>query len=65
MEIDAKISRVKDLISKRENIDAELAVLLGVSAGQRKAQKCTSCGEEGHTARTCTKESKAADTSST
>jgi len=61
MEIDAKISRVKDLIAKREKIDEELALLLGISAGSRKPQKCTSCGEEGHTARTCKRESKEAN----
>jgi len=56
MEIDAKIARVKDVIAKREEIDAELASLFGLTAPQRKLQKCASCGEPGHTARTCRKD---------
>jgi hypothetical protein len=55
MEIDGRISRFKELIAKREHIDAELASLFGITAGPRKLQKCTSCGEAGHTARTCRK----------
>jgi hypothetical protein len=53
MEIDARISRFKDLIAKREAIDSELASLFGITAGPRKLQKCASCGEMGHTARAC------------
>jgi hypothetical protein len=63
MEIDARISRVKDLISKREEIDAELAALFGITAPPRKLQKCTSCGEPGHTARTCRKNTNGANNS--
>jgi hypothetical protein len=55
MEIDVRISRVKELIAKREQIDAELASLLGMTVGSKKPQKCASCGEAGHTARTCRK----------
>jgi hypothetical protein len=55
MEIDARISRVKDLIAKREEIDAELASLFGMTPGPRKLQRCTGCGEVGHTARVCPK----------
>jgi len=61
MEIDARISRVKDLIAKREEIDVELASLFGITIGSRKLQKCTNCGEAGHTARTCRKESNGAN----
>jgi hypothetical protein len=56
MEIDVRISRVKELITKREEIDAELASLLGMTVGSRKPQKCATCGEAGHTARTCGKQ---------
>jgi hypothetical protein len=55
MEIDARIQRVKDLIAKREEIDAELASLFGITASPRKLQKCSNCGEMGHTARACRK----------
>jgi hypothetical protein len=55
MEIDVRISRVKELIAKREEIDTELASLLGMAVGSRKSQRCASCGEAGHTARTCRK----------
>ncbi len=60
MEIDARIARLKDLVAKREEIDAELASLFGLTTGSRKPQKCTVCGEPGHTARTCKKEPNAA-----
>ena len=53
MEIDTQIERVKTLIAKREEIDAELSSLLGVTPRVRKTQKCSVCNEEGHTARTC------------
>jgi hypothetical protein len=53
MEIDTQIARVKDLISKREEIDAELAAMLGIVPKTRKAMRCSTCNEEGHTARTC------------
>jgi hypothetical protein len=61
MEIDARISRFKDLIAKREAIDAELASLFGITAGPRKLQKCSSCGEMGHTARACPNATDGAD----
>ena len=53
MDIDTQIERVKNLIAKREEIDAELSGILGVSPRVRKAQRCSTCNEEGHTARTC------------
>ena len=56
MDIDGKILKVKELIAKREEIDAELASLFGTTAPPRKVQKCTTCGEPGHTARTCRKD---------
>jgi hypothetical protein len=53
MTIDERISRVKDLIQKREEIDAELAGLFGLAARVKKALRCSKCGEEGHNAKTC------------
>lgn len=46
-----KLGRLKDLIEKREAIDAELATL--IVGYERKKQKCSVCQQEGHTARTC------------
>ncbi len=57
MEIDTHITRVKDLIAKREAIDAELSSLLGVTARVRKTLRCSVCNGEGHTARSCEKRS--------
>ena len=53
MEIDTQIARVKDLIARREEIDAELASMLGIIPKARKVMRCSTCNEEGHTARTC------------
>jgi len=53
LDIDTQINRVKDLIAKREEIDAELSTILGVTSKTRKPQRCSHCNEEGHTARTC------------
>lgn len=55
--------RIKELIAKKEkltgdlaNVDEELAQLVGgmEPAAARKVQKCSKCGQEGHTKRTCT-----------
>jgi hypothetical protein len=53
LDIDTQITRVKDLIAKREEIDAELFAILGVTPKVRKPQRCSKCNEEGHSARTC------------
>ena len=53
LDIDTQIVRVKDLIAKREEIDAELSTIFGVAPKVRKPQRCSHCNEEGHTARTC------------
>ena len=53
MDIDTQIERVKTLIAKREEIDVELSGILGVTPRVRKTQRCSTCSEEGHTARTC------------
>lgn len=54
MTIDEKIARVKELIQKREEIDAELEGMLGLTARVKKTARCTKCGGEGHNAKTCT-----------
>jgi hypothetical protein len=59
LDFEARIARVKDLIAKREEIDAELSTILGVTAKARKPQRCSTCNEEGHSARTCPQQSTA------
>jgi transposase-like protein len=52
MELD--IERLKELIQKREEIDTEI---IAISSGKiKKLVVCSNCKQEGHTARTCTKE---------
>lgn len=53
MDLDTHIARVKNLIARREEIDAELAGLLGIVPRARRAVRCSTCNEEGHTARAC------------
>lgn len=53
MDIDTRIARVKELIAKREELDAELAELFGGSLKERRTPKCSNCGETGHRASTC------------
>jgi hypothetical protein len=53
MNIDTQIARVKELIAKREEIDAELSSMLGLEPKSKKSQRCSICNEEGHSARTC------------
>lgn len=49
MEIDTQ--RIRVLLDKRDEIDAELAQAL--AGAPKKAIKCGTCQQEGHTARTC------------
>jgi hypothetical protein len=54
MSIDDRIARVKELIAKREELDAELNELLGGGAlREKRSPKCSVCGEPGHRATTC------------
>ena len=54
MSIEVRIARVKELIAKREELDAELNELLGGGAlREKRSPKCSVCGEPGHRATTC------------
>ena len=50
--MDFDTQRIRELLNKRDEIDAELA---GIFAGiaPKKAIKCGHCQLDGHTARTC------------
>lgn len=57
--------RLEELTTKREQltadlaaVDDELSTMLGAptNGSTRAKQKCSKCGEEGHTKRTCKKE---------
>jgi len=63
MDIDAKITRVKELIPTREVLDAELHELLGGAVREKRSPKCSTCGEPGHRTSTCP--SKQNDTATT
>jgi len=52
--MDIDTNRVRELLNKRDEIEAELAAIF-TGTKERKAQRCSKCGEEGHTARTCPK----------
>lgn len=57
MDLDATMTRIRELVQKREEIDAELLSVLNITATEpkgRKQQTCSKCGKAGHTARTCT-----------
>ncbi|MBI3700542.1 MAG: hypothetical protein HY242_08895 [Afipia sp.] len=51
--MDIDLDRVKDLISKRDEIDVELVKLFSGKGAARKPQQCSHCNQEGHTARNC------------
>ena len=53
MEIDAKIARVKELITRREELDAELHELLAGVVREKRLPRCSICGEPGHRASAC------------
>lgn len=47
--------KIRQLLDRRDELDREIAEAVGGGNGTKKAVKCSACGEEGHTARTCTK----------
>lgn len=54
MMLDDRIALVQKLIAQREEIDRQLNELFaGGVAAARKPVKCSSCGQEGHNAKTC------------
>jgi hypothetical protein len=55
IELDERLTRIRDLIETKERVDAELEELIGGSPERRKRapQKCGTCDQEGHTARNC------------
>lgn len=44
--------RMRALLDKRDEIDRELIELV-TGNGTKKPVKCSACGQDGHTARTC------------
>ena len=53
MDIDIQITRIKELIAKREEIDEQLAALFGGAPVTKKTRRCKICDGEGHSALTC------------
>lgn len=53
MDIDSKIARAKELITKREELNAELSELLAGVVREKRPPKCSVCGEPGHRSSTC------------
>jgi hypothetical protein len=53
--LDEKLVRIRQLIELKETTDAELFALIGGGEPMRtrRPQTCGTCGQEGHTARTC------------
>ena len=50
MDIDTQ--RIRDLITKRDEIDAELSAIFTGST-PKKTVTCSACNQQGHTARSC------------
>jgi hypothetical protein len=49
--MDIDTNRARELLNKRDEIDAELAALFG--GNSKKPIRCGHCQQEGHTARSC------------
>jgi hypothetical protein len=52
--MDARLLRIRELITEQERIETELGTLIA-GGKERKTQRCSKCGEEGHSSRTCPK----------
>ena len=56
--LDARLIRIRDLIVQKEQIDTELEALIGGSpVKESKPRACSTCGQEGHTSRSCPQKS--------
>jgi hypothetical protein len=52
--MDARLTRIKELIEQKQAIDTELEGLIaGAPVKARKPRTCKHCGQEGHTPRAC------------
>lgn len=50
--MDIDTARIRDLLNKRDEIDAELAAVF-VGSSSKKPINCSRCSQPGHSARTC------------
>ena len=46
--------KLRELLDKRDEIDADIAAAVGGKVKERKPQACSKCGSPDHTARNCT-----------
>ena len=53
MTLDDRIALAQKLIAQREELDRQLSELFAGGVTARKPVKCSSCGQEGHNAKTC------------
>ncbi len=53
--MDERLTRIRTLIDEIDNRERELNSLMAGGAA-RRPQKCSKCGQEGHSARTCPQE---------
>lgn len=50
--MDLDTNKVRELLDKRDDLDLEIAALI-TGTKERKAIVCGSCGQPGHSSRTC------------
>jgi len=46
-------NRIRALLDKRDELDAEIVALVSGGSKERKAQKCGRCGDTSHNIRNC------------